>query len=286
MTQRPTRLCPPVAKKLFCATICVLSLFVSPTLQANKLQLEGNLIQGGLVRGLTDPNASVRFGDRSVRVSTDGVFLIGFGRDAALRTQLVVSYPDGSSDHRIVEIEKRQYNVQKIDGLPPSKVTPSEEDLVRIRTEIELVKKTRQRDDPRTDFLSGFQWPLTGRISGVYGSQRILNGEPRRPHYGVDIAAPTGTVVVAPADGVVSLSHPDMFYSGGTLILDHGHGLSSTFIHLHKALVTEGQKVKQGEPIAEVGATGRATGAHLDWRINLLEQRLDPQILVGPMPSG
>jgi murein DD-endopeptidase MepM/ murein hydrolase activator NlpD len=132
--------------------------------------------------------------------------------------------------------------------------------------------------------MGGFIWPLEGRISGVYGSQRILNGTPRRPHFGVDIAASVGTRAMAPADGVVTLAHPDMFYSGGTLIIDHGHGLSSTFMHLHRILVNKGQRVRGGEPVAEVGATGRVTGPHLDWRMNLFTKRLDPQLLVEPMP--
>ena len=131
--------------------------------------------------------------------------------------------------------------------------------------------------------MAPFIWPTIGPISGVYGSQRILNGKPKWPHYGVDIAVPTGTEVRAPAGGVVTLAHPDMFYSGGTLIVDHGHGLSSAFLHLSKLRVKTGDKVKQGDVIAEVGATGRATGAHLDWRMNLFNRRIDPQLLVSPM---
>jgi murein DD-endopeptidase MepM/ murein hydrolase activator NlpD len=155
--------------------------------------------------------------------------------------------------------------------------------MVRIRKEIAQVKKARNRNDSREDFLRGFQWPVKGRISGVYGSQRVLNGQPRRPHFGVDIAAPVGTLVHSPTDGVVTLTHDDMFFSGGTLIIDHGHGLSSTFIHLNAILVKEGDRVRQGDVIAEVGATGRVSGPHLDWRMNLLGDRLDPQLLVGPM---
>ena len=124
---------------------------------------------------------------------------------------------------------------------------------------------------------------MTGPISGVYGSQRILNGKPRRPHFGVDVARPTGTPIVAPADGVITLAEPAMFFSGGTLIIDHGHRLSSSMLHLHKILVKEGDQVKQGQVIAEIGATGRVTGAHLDWRMNLRGHRIDPQLLVPPM---
>ena len=139
------------------------------------------------------------------------------------------------------------------------------------------MRAARTRDSDRRDFLDDFVWPASGPITGIYGSQRFYNGEPRNPHYGVDIAAPTGSPVVAPADGVVTLVHPDMFFSGGTLLIDHGFGVSSTFIHLHRVLVKEGQEVKQGEKIAEIGASGRATGPHLDWRLNWYDERLDPQ---------
>ncbi len=252
---------------------------------AGMLVLEGPMIQGGLVQGRTDMQATIVFDGRPVRVSDDGIFLIGFGRDAPTQSRLLVTFPDGSREWRVLEVQKRRYNIQRVDGLPPSKVTPTEEDLVRIRAENALIKKARARNDPRTDFLTGFTWPAKGRITGVYGSQRILNGEPRRPHYGLDIAAPEGSIVVAPADGVVTLTHRDMFFSGGTLILDHGHGLSSTFIHLKRVLVKEGQRVRQGDPIAEVGMTGRTNGAHLDWRLNLFNRRLDPQLVLQSLPA-
>lgn len=232
------------------------------------------------------PGAAVEFEGEPVRVSADGWFLVGFGRDAGPHAVLAVTYPDGRRERHELRVRARGYRIQRIDGLPPRKVTPrSEADLARIRAEGALVAAARAVDDARTDFLGGFVWPAHGRISGVYGSQRILNGEPRRPHFGVDVAAPVGTRVVAPADGVVTLAEPDLFFSGGTLIVDHGHGLSSSFLHLSRILVARGERVTQGQPIAEIGATGRATGPHLDWRMNLLERRIDPQLLVGPMPE-
>ena len=157
--------------------------------------------------------------------------------------------------------------------------------MARIHREIALVKKARAIDSPRRDFESEFIWPVTGPISGVYGSQRILNGQPRQPHYGIDIAVPTGTPVVAPAGGVVVLAEADLYFSGGTLMLDHGHGLMSAFLHLDSIDVTLGQEVEQGEVIAKVGATGRVTGAHLDWRVNWFEERVDAGLLVPPMPQ-
>ena len=250
------------------------------------LCLEGPRTQGGLLRGRVGPGSSVEFEGEPVRVSEDGWFLVGFGRDAAPEAEVAVSYPDGRRERLVLAVAPRKYRIERIDGLPAAKVAPrDEEELSRIDREAKRVAEARTLDDPRTDFRSGFRWPVTGRISGVYGSQRILNGEPRAPHYGIDIAAPAGTKVRAPADGLVTLAEPDLFLSGGTLIVDHGHGLSSAFLHLSRILVARGDRVRQGQPVAEVGATGRATGPHLDWRVNLFDRRLDPALLVGPMPA-
>ncbi|WP_456374493.1 M23 family metallopeptidase [Thiolapillus sp.] len=263
----------------------LLFLLTAPLLCGASVQLQGEFIQGGLVFGKTEPGATVVQDGEKVPVSPAGDFLIGFERDAPRESMLIVRLPDGREEKRKLHIVKREYDIQRIDGLPPRKVTPREEDLKRIRADRAAVKKARARIDQRLDFLHGFDWPVTGRISGVYGSQRILNGKPKWPHYGVDIAGPVGTPVRAPADGIVTLAHPDMFYSGATLIMDHGHGLSSTFLHLSKILVEEGQVVKKGQIVAKMGATGRVTGPHLDWRMNLRGKRLDPQLLVGPMVS-
>ena len=252
---------------------------------AQAFTLEGHLVQGGMAIGKVEPATTVYFHGKAIRVSPEGLFVIGFSRNAEPEAVIELHLPSGTVEKHPVRIEKRSYKIQRIDGLPPRKVTPSAEDLERIRKDIALVKEVRKKDDPRTDFSQPFIWPVTGRISGVYGSQRILNGKPKRPHYGVDIAAPTGTPVKAPIDGVVSLAHDDMFYSGGTLIVDHGHGLSTVFMHLHKILVKEGQRVRQGDVIAQVGATGRVTGPHLHWGMNWFDTRLDPSLLVPPMPE-
>jgi murein DD-endopeptidase MepM/ murein hydrolase activator NlpD len=249
----------------------------------NALSLEGDFLQGGVVTGKVEPGERVEVDGKPVRVSPDGIFLIGFGRDAQLESGIKVYRQDELVESKKVAIGKRSYQIQRIDNLPKNKVTPPERDWQRIKRETAQVKLARKRDDARTDFQGGFIWPVKGVITGIYGSQRILNGKPRRPHFGIDIAAPTGTPVVAPAAGVVAMVHPDMFFSGGTLILDHGHQFSSSFLHLSKILVKEGERVEQGQPIAEVGATGRVTGAHLDWRMNLREARVDPQLLVAPM---
>jgi murein DD-endopeptidase MepM/ murein hydrolase activator NlpD len=176
-----------------------------------------------------------------------------------------------------------------VEGVPAKTVHPPKEQLERIRQEAALVRAARADRLDRPDLLNavfaGFIWPIEGPISGVYGSQRYYNGEPGRPHYGVDVAAPEGSVVHAPAAAVVTLAEADLFYSGGTIVLDHGYLLSSSFLHLSKVLVKVGDELKAGDIIGEVGSTGRATGPHLDWRMNWRDQRIDPQLLAPPMPK-
>lgn len=253
---------------------------------AGTITIDGRTVQGGLVRGITEPGSQVRFRDRLVRVSPDGVFLIGFGRDDSGKFALDIRHPNGSKSHIELAVEEREYDVQRIDGLAPKMVTPGEAALARIAREGAMIAKVRARDTPEALFAGGFVWPAIGPISGVYGSRRILNGEPKRPHYGVDVAAPEGSAVVAPADGIVALAEDDLYYTGGTVMLDHGHGLTSVFSHLSAVTATLDARVAQGDPIGRIGATGRATGAHLDWRVNLFTTRLDPALLVGPMPEN
>ncbi|XPS82563.1 peptidase M23B [Desulfosarcina variabilis str. Montpellier] len=271
-------------QRMIIATLVTISILFLPLL-AQALTLSGQVKQGGMAVGKVPQGSTVHFDDKPIRVSPEGVFVIGFSRDAKAKAMLTVHHPSGEIETHPLSIEQREYRIQRIDGLPERKVTPSKKDLDRIWEDIKLAKKVRQTDDPRTDFTQSFIWPVTGRISGVYGSQRILNGKPKRPHFGIDIAAPTGTPVKAPIDGVVTMVHNDMFYSGGTLIVDHGHGISTVYMHLHKILVKEGQRVRQKDVIAQVGATGRATGPHLHWGMNWFETRLDPSLLVPPMPK-
>jgi len=261
------------------AILFVLVVLLCP-LPVRAVELKGEAIQGGLIFGETQPGDRVYLDGDEVMVSENGLFVLGFGRDETGERILLVQGNDGGEERLVLAVAAREYDIERVDGLPPQTVTPDPEAAKRIQEEGAMVANARTRRDQRTDYAAGFAWPAQGRISGVYGSQRVLNGEPRRPHFGLDIAAPTGSPVYAPADGIVTLTHPDMYFSGGTLILDHGQGLSSTFLHLSKILVEAGTYVHQGDLIAEVGATGRASGPHLDWRMNWLDRRVDPQLLL------
>lgn len=245
-------------------------------------ELPAATTQGALVIGrVFDPGSEVHLGERSLRVAEDGVFVFGVGRDERGPIELKVRTTDGRSTAHRLAVAPRTWPVQRVDGLPPQTVSPDPETAARIAREQARVAEARRRDDDRRDFRFGFIRPVDGgRVSGVYGSQRILNGEPRAPHYGLDIAAPTGTPILAPAAGVVSFADPDLFLTGGTVLLDHGHGLSSSFLHLSAVDVVVGQRLEQGERIGAVGATGRATGPHLHWGLNWFEVRLDPALLL------
>lgn len=252
---------------------------------AEIVTLDGRMVQGGLVTGRTAPGAKVTLDGKPVRVRADGRFLIGFGREAAPTARLVVTVPGGKATEKVIAVAKREWNIQRIDGLPPKMVTPPPEVLSRIKAENEKIRKARLADTDRAMFDTGFVWPVIGRISGVYGSQRILNGEPRRPHFGVDVAAPVGTPVVATADGIIRIAEHDLYFTGGTILIDHGYGLNSVYSHLYSVDVKPGDAVKQGQKVGTLGGTGRVTGPHLDWRVNLFLTRLDPALLVGPMPK-
>ncbi|MBU2712704.1 M23 family metallopeptidase [Zooshikella harenae] len=267
-------------------SILLLSLFlpISAT-HAKLLSLKGDRTQGSLLLGKVTLGSQVKYKKKIISVNDSGFFVIGFGRDAALDQQFTVISPDGQQQAHKLKLKKRQYNIQRIKGVPQKMVTPPESFLKRIRRESKLVAASRAVASNSPYFAQPFIWPLTGRISGVYGSQRVFNGEPRRPHFGVDVAAPVGTKVISPAGGTVVLAEPDLYFSGGTLIIDHGHGVFSSFLHLSKVLVKVGTKVKQGDVIAKVGATGRVTGPHLDWRMNWFTTRVDPALWVGPMPK-
>jgi hypothetical protein len=249
--------------------------------------LTGQAIPGGLMWAQTLPTATIRLNGVVVPLVSDGRFMIGFGRDATGVQRL--SIQTEALCEQDIFLQTRDYRIQRVEGVPQRTVTPPEEDLARIRAERALVAAAKAQRFLRPDLfdaaIAAFSWPVQGPISGVYGSQRFYNGSPGNPHYGVDIAVPTGTLVQAPAPGVVTLAEQDLYYSGGTVILDHGYGLSSSFLHMSAIHVSVGDELAVGDVLGEVGATGRATGPHLDWRMNWLSDRVDPQLLVPPMPS-
>lgn len=261
------------------ATINLFTVAAVHASSAQQLQLQGKLTQGALIIGSTEPGSQVSLNGEPLEVTPAGEFVFGFGRDAKLQHQLQVTLPDGNQLERMLELTPREYKVDRVDGVPASTVNPNPEQVKRAKQDAEQVWLARQTFSQRRDFTVPVISPAEGRISGVYGSQRIFNGEPRRPHFGLDIAAPTGTPVVAPWPGRVLLAVPDMFFSGGTLIIDHGYGVTTTYIHLNSVLVEVGTDVGQGDVIAEIGATGRVTGPHLDWRVNWQQEKLDPALL-------
>ncbi len=270
-----------MAKRLL--QILVMALLALPV---HALELQGKFKQGALLKGEVEPDTEVYLNDEPVPVLSDGRFSIGFGRDAANEHRIRLEKPSGESEEHRITIAERDYDIQRVEGVPQETVTPSEEHLERIRNEAVRVREARAERTEHDAFLGDYIWPVEGRITGVYGSQRYYNGEPRQPHYGVDVARPTGTEVMAPAAGRVTLSEPDLYFSGGTLIIDHGYGVSSTLMHLSALHVEVGDWVEQGQPVGEVGATGRATGPHLDWRMNWFSERIDPTTIAPPIEDG
>ena len=236
----------------------------------------GNFKQGSFILGKTDPNSKIFIDDREVRVSNDGYFAFGLDRD---RKNNVLIKIKNKRETKLIEkkVFKRKYKIQRIDGLPPKQVTPPPEVFERIKKDNILIGKARDIDSKLIFFKDKFIYPIDKYIiTGVYGSQRILNGKPRRPHYGIDFHAPEGTPVKSMMDGVVTLVDNDMYFTGGTIIFDHGHGISTLYMHMKDINVKKGQKVKKGQIVGTLGQSGRATGPHLDIRLNWFEIKLDP----------
>jgi murein DD-endopeptidase MepM/ murein hydrolase activator NlpD len=249
------------------------------------IALDGHLIQGGLAFGRTEAGSRVKLDSESVPIARDGRFMLAFGRDHAAQATLAIAHATGKTETQQLTITQRTYDIQRINGLPKNQVEPNEDELKRIKAEQARINAARARDTDLPYAFEAFDWPALGPISGVYGSQRILNGEPRRPHFGVDVAAPLGTPLKAPAGGIVSLADADLFFTGGTIIIDHGHGLSSLFAHMQKVAVKEGDRLAKGGYVGNLGGTGRATGPHLHWGMYLFNTPIDPQLLVPPTPS-
>lgn len=251
------------------------------TEKAPNITLNGAYISGGLIIGEIEGVVAVELNGNALPITDSGHVVFGFGRDVSGPQSLVLTDFNGHRFTRVIDIKPRNYKIDRVDGVPQKTVTPDPEQQARARKEAAKVWTARNNaNSERVDFLAPINMPASGRISGVYGSQRIFNGTPRNPHFGLDIAAPTGTPVFAPWSGRVVLAEDDLFYSGGTLIIEHGYGVTSTYIHLHKLHVQVGDELQQGDRIAEIGATGRVTGPHLDWRINWRHERLDPALAI------
>jgi murein DD-endopeptidase MepM/ murein hydrolase activator NlpD len=254
--------------------------------EAGTLALDGAPTQGGFVRGTVDPGASVTLDGKPVRVAPDGQFIFGFGRDAPAKAALDVAYLDGSRAHRDLAVAARQWDIRRIDGLPDEEVDPNPATLERIHREAAELNAAFAANSAALFFEQKPEWPVTGTITGIFGSQSILDGQPRAPHLGVDIAAPAGTPIRAMESGTVTLAERDLYFTGGTLIIDHGYGLSSLYVHLATLAVKRGDPVARGQTIGTLGATGRATGPNLHWGVSWYQTRLDPQLVAGKMPGS
>ena len=240
------------------------------------VEFTGKFNQGSFILGKTNPGSKVKIDNKDVLVTQDGYFVFGIGRDRKNDITIRI-IKDQKLDVIIKKVFKRKYKIQRIDGLPEKKVSPPKEVYERIKKENKIIVEAREIESNLTFFTKKFINPLDKAIvTGVYGSQRILNGKPKWPHYGIDFAAKEGTKIKAMLDGTATMVESDLFYTGGTLIFDHGHGISTLYMHLKDIYVKKGQKVKQGEIIGTVGSTGRSTGPHLDVRLNWFGVRLDP----------
>jgi len=244
-----------------------------------KIILEGDFVQGGLVKGKINKDLDVKFKEKVLRKTSNGSFVIGFGRDHPTEANLYF-FINQTWFLKKLDIKQRKYKTQVINGLEKKMVTPPKSFWNRIKKENKVIKEIRSLDSNVDFIFQKFDWPTKGVISGVFGSQRILNGKPKRPHYGVDIAAPEGTDILAPTEAIVRMAEKDLYYTGGTVMLDHGHGVTSVYSHLSSINVKVGDKINKDQKIGEVGSTGRSTGPHLDWRINWFSERLDPALFI------
>ncbi len=255
----------------------IIFLFIS--FNASAIEFTGKFIQGHFILGKTETNSKIIIDKKEVKVSKDGYFVFGIDRDRKFDI-LITKISNDKKEKIIKKIFKRKYKIQKIDGLPENKVTPPESVYKRIKKENNAIGEARAINSDLNYFKSKFIMPVDGIITGVYGSQRILNGKPKWPHYGIDIAADQGTHIKSSGSGIVTMAEDDLYYTGGTVIMDHGHGISTIYSHLENVLVSVGDKINQGDIIGTVGSTGRSTGPHLDFRINWFQTRLDPMTVI------
>lgn len=252
----------------------------APVPQQDRVVFPASVPQGALVFGKVPPGSQVRYRERLLRATGYGTVAFGVGRDETGPLKVDVTLPSGRVEPVSIAVTPRDWPVEHVNGVPPKTVNPPPEIAARIQREQALVTAARERDDERTDFALPFQWPVQGRISGRFGNARVYNGQPGAGHSGMDIAAPDGTPVKAPAGGVVTFASPDLYLTGGTVLLDHGHGVSSNFLHLSRIDVKVGDRIEPGQVIGAVGATGRATGPHLHWGMNWFDTRIDPLLVL------
>ena len=262
-----------IITKLFFLIFCFI-----PT-HSIAIEFTGKFLQGHFIIGKTDPTAKIIIDKKQVKVSEDGFFVFGLDRDRKFDLT-ITKIVNGKKDKIIKKVLKRKYNIQRIDGLEESKVTPPESVYKRIKEENNKIGEARAINSDLPFFKNQFIMPVEGIISGVYGSQRILNGKPKWPHYGIDIAAKQGTMIKSSGSGIVTMAEDDLYYTGGTIIMDHGHGISTIYSHLENVMVSVGDKINQGDIIGTVGSTGRSTGPHLDFRVNWFQTRLDPMSVI------
>ncbi len=241
--------------------------------------------QGALVVVKLDPGSEATYAGRKLRVAPDGVIAFGVGRDEKGPVTVDVRTRDGGQRRIRIDVLPRDWPTERVDGVPPATVEPPPEIAERIQREQARVVAARARDDDRIDFDQDFIWPVAGSISGRFGNQRVyvVKGKdvPKSPHSGMDIAAPEGTPVKAPAAGIATFADKNLYLTGGTLLIDHGHGVSTNFLHLSRIDVKVGDRIEQGQIVGAVGKTGRATGPHLHWGLNWFDVRLDPLLLDG-----
>ena len=254
-------------------------IIIFTTTQLNAIEFRGKFLQGHFIIGITNPSAEIIIDKQKVKVSKEGYFVFGIDRDRKFDL-IITQIQNGEKKKIIKKVLKRKYNIQRIDGLEESKVTPPESVYKRIKKENNKIGEARAINSNLPFFKNQFIMPVEGIISGVYGSQRILNGKPRWPHYGIDIAAKKGTMIISSGSGTVTMAEDDLYYTGGTIIMDHGHGISTIYSHLENVLVSVGDKINQGDLIGTVGSTGRSTGPHLDFRVNWFQTRLDPMSVI------
>ena len=276
---------------LFAANACATTIVKRP------ISFPASVDQGQLVTGSVLPGSKVSMRDlpdggvsqtalpeQELTVTPDGIVVFGIGRDEIGLKRISATCPDGGTYAINIVIKPRQFKIENITGVPQDTVTPPPAIAARIEREQAEVVAARLRSDHRTDFSTTFIWPVEGRISGVYGSQRIYNGTPKSWHSGLDVAAKQGTPIKAPAAGIITFAKPDLYLTGGTVLIDHGMGVSSNFLHLSRLDVKVGDRIEQGQVIGLVGMTGRATGPHMHWGMNWLKVRIDPQLLLPAKP--